>query len=223
MFDKTVQVAGIASLQEARMLLDCGVDYLGFPLHLDVHEQDVSEHDAREIIRRTGADRAVVITYLSSARDVYDLLEALGAMTVQLHGFIEPAELATLRRARPEVTVIKSIVIRPGAALDLRELLRRFEPYVDAFITDTFDPISGASGATGNTHDWALSRRVARASTRPVILGGGLRPDNVTAAIRKVLPAAVDVHTGVEDRDGRKSKRRTEQFVRATRAAFASA
>jgi len=93
---------------------------------------------------------------------------------------------------------------------------------VDAFITDTFDPATGASGATGKTHDWTVSRRLVERSPKPVILAGGLTPGNVRNAIRKVRPAGVDVHTGVEGSDGRKRRDLVRTFVAEARAGFAS-
>ena len=78
----------------------------------------------------------------------------------------------------------------------------RLAPLVDCFITDTFDPSTGARGATGKTHDWAVSRRLVEASPKPVILAGGLHPGNLGEAVRGVRPAGVDVHTGIEEPDG---------------------
>jgi phosphoribosylanthranilate isomerase len=84
---------------------------------------------------------------------------------------------------------------------------------VDAFITDTYDPTTGRSGATGKTHAWGVSRRLVELSPKPVILAGGLTPENVRAAVLAVRPAGVDVHTGVEGPDGRKAPRLVEHFV----------
>jgi phosphoribosylanthranilate isomerase len=91
---------------------------------------------------------------------------------------------------------------------------------VDAYITDTFDPETGASGATGKTHDWRVSRRVVGQSPRPVILAGGLTPANVRDAILAVRPAGVDAHTGLEDASGRKSGEKVKKFVGGAREAF---
>jgi len=93
-------------------------------------------------------------------------------------------------------------------------------PLVDAFITDTFDPATGASGATGRTHDWNISRRLVEISRRPVLLAGGLAPDNVAEAIRRVRPAGVDSHTGVEDSAGRKDRDKVSRFVAEARRAL---
>ena len=89
---------------------------------------------------------------------------------------------------------------------------------MDGFITDTYAPETGASGATGRTHDWAVSRRLVQLSPKPVILAGGLTPANVRQAIATVGPAGVDVHTGVEDASGRKDRGKVLAFVAAARA-----
>jgi phosphoribosylanthranilate isomerase len=98
--------------------------------------------------------------------------------------------------------------------------VQRYGPSVDAFITDTFDPTTGASGATGRVHDWDISRRLVEVSNTPVILAGGLTAKNVRRAIHAVRPAGVDVHTGIEGRDGRKRHDLTKRFVQEAQAGF---
>ena len=95
-----------------------------------------------------------------------------------------------------------------------------FAPWIGAFITDTFDPSSGASGATGKTHDWKISRRIVQSSPKPVILAGGLHPKNIEEAIHRVRPAGVDVHSGVENQQGFKEYVKVQQFVTRARHAF---
>jgi phosphoribosylanthranilate isomerase len=102
----------------------------------------------------------------------------------------------------------------------LLELVTHTTLYVDAYITDTFDPPTGASGATGKNHDWRVSRQLVRQSPRPVILAGGLNPGNVRDAILAVRPAGVDAHTGLEDVSGRKSEERVRKFVSEAQEAF---
>jgi phosphoribosylanthranilate isomerase len=205
------------------MLVDCGVDYLGFPLKLPVHKEDLSVDDARAVVKRIGGARAIVITYLDNARDVRDLVEHVGAKAVQLHGAIERVELSTLRAMMPELVVIKSLVIGRDISAASGAAVSLVEDAVDAYITDTYDPVTGAAGATGKTHDWEISRNIVKSSGRPVILAGGLTPLNVAEAIRRVRPAAVDSHTGVEGVSGRKSRTRVVRFIANARAAFDSA
>ena len=70
------------------------------------------------------------------------------------------------------------------------------------------------------THDWEVSRRLVEYSPKPIILAGGLDPDNVRDAILQVGPAGVDAHTGVEGADGRKSHALVTRFVAAARDGF---
>lgn len=217
-----IQVAGIVDAKEAAMLAESGVDWLGFPLRLTINEPDLSEADAAEIIAGIAApQRAVVITYERTADDILSLCRQIGVRTVQLHAEVDLAELRELKRRHPDLHVIKSLVVRPDNIRQLRESVARTHEYVDTYITDTFDPTSGAEGATGLTHDWRISAELVRHSPRPVILAGGLRPDNVAAAIEHVRPAGVDAHTGLEAPDGRKDPEKVRRFVTAARAAFA--
>src|SRR6185503_19707235 len=140
------------------------------------------------------------------------LAAALGVAAVQLHGPVARPEIARLRALAPDLLVIKSLVVRPDNADALVDDVAELGPHVDAFITDTYDPATGASGATGRTHDWTVSARLVEISPRPVILAGGLTPRNVAAAVARVRPAGVDVHTGVEGPDGRKRRDLVEEF-----------
>lgn len=139
---------------------------------------------------------------------------------MQLHGAIAVEELARIRAAAPSLRIIKSLVVRGDNLGELQRSIAASAPYVDAYITDSFDPASGAEGATGLTHDWAVDRALVATSPRPVILAGGLTADNVGEAIRRVRPAGVDVHTGIEGADGRKDPELTRRFVTEARRAF---
>lgn len=219
-----VQIAGIRDEAEAGLLVECGVDWLGFPLRLPVHAPDVSEGEAARIIRGIPFPaRAVLITYLDDAGEIAAFARKLGVRIVQLHGDIGVAALERLKTIDPELSIVKSLVVGRSDVAGLEAGLRVLSPFADAFITDTFDPASGAWGATGKTHDWEISRRLVEVSPRPVILAGGLTPENVAEAIRRVRPAGVDSHTGVEDASGRKSRDRVIRFVAKAREAFGPA
>lgn len=214
-----VQIAGVHDLEEAELLLACGVDFLGLPLRLPDGREDLSEAAAVDLFAAlAGRMQRVLITYQTEARDIATFADLLGCEWVQLHGPAAPAAAAQLRALRPSLGLIKALVV---GADDVDETLDAWTPHVDAFITDTFDPATGRRGATGLRHDWAASRAVVERSEVPVILAGGLDADNVAAAVAAVGPAAVDAHTRVEGADGRKDAQQVRRFVEAAREAFA--
>ena len=221
--DDAIHVAGIIDAVEAELLIACGVRNLGFPFVLGYHEEDLSVDAAAAIVSRfRGRATFFLITYLDRAADIVALCGKLGVQTVQLHGDVDIGELEALRRAEPALRIIKSLIVRSDNEETLRRTVARFAPHVDIFITDTFDPETGASGATGKTHDWQVSQRLVELSPKPVILAGGLTVSNVREAIETVRPAGVDVHTGIEFEDGRKGRDLTLRFVAEARAGFAS-
>jgi len=217
-----VQIAGVRDADEARRLCDLGVDWLGFPFRLDHHGEDLSEEEAREIIADLPASvTPVLITYLTEAEEILELSRFLGTRLVQLHGRVEADLGRQLRRASPELGLIRSLIVKPGGVAELEEALRAWTPWADYFLTDSYDPETGASGATGKVHDWETSRELVRKAKKPLILAGGLNPDNVAEAIRQVHPAGVDSHTGVENKLGAKEASKVEAFLTAARQAFA--
>lgn len=216
-----VQVAGIIDDAEAHMLCEAGVDWLGFPLRLPSGNDDISEEDAAKIIAGLPAPhRGVLISYLTVAEEIAEFCRSLGVSAVQLHGDVDDAELHSLKTTAPDLYVLKSLVVRSDNATELLDQVDRTAPFVDMFITDTFDPRTGAKGATGLLHDWSVSAELVARSPKPLMMAGGLSPDNVADAIRQVRPAAVDAHSLLEGGDGRKDASKVRQFVTRARAAF---
>jgi len=220
-FTKFIQVAGVIDLTEAEMLINCGVNFLGFPLRLPVNKEDCTEAEAASIIAKT-RDRvkSIAITYLNEADEIIEFCRKLNVEIIQLHGNIPINELQKLKSTAPELSIIKSLVMKSGNIDELENLVTLIQDFVDAFITDTYDPSTGASGATGKTHDWNLSRRLVELSSKPVILAGGINHLNVYEAMMAVKPAGVDTHTGVEGIAGRKDFAKVKKFVEETKRAF---
>jgi phosphoribosylanthranilate isomerase len=216
-----IQIAGVRDHQEATLLCRAPITHLGFPLRLPDGREELSEADAQEIISTLDARvTAVLITYLDKSPEIIEVADYLGVGGVQLHGPIAEREVARLHSQCPHLFLIKSLIVRGETVGDLAAEVSRFHPFVDAFITDTYDPTTGRSGATGKTHAWGVSRRLVELSPKPAILAGGLTSQNVRAAVLGVRPAGVDVHTGVEGPDGRKVPRLVEHFVAEAQAAF---
>jgi phosphoribosylanthranilate isomerase len=139
--DNSIQIAGVIDAAEAQMLQQCGVRYLGFPLRLTVHREDLTESEAAMIIKSLVSPvSGVLITYLDEANEIAAFCHALGARIVQLHGEIDRDELKRLKTLDPTLTVIKSLVVGMHDDKTLEAMVRKLSPFVNAFITDTFDP-----------------------------------------------------------------------------------
>lgn len=217
-----VHIAGVIDRAEADLLIECGVNQIGLPFVLGHHKEDLRRADAAAIVGALGRRATFfLISYLDSASSVVALCRELGVGKVQLHGAIPPEEVIALRSAWPDLYIIKSLIVRKCNAHELQREVDLYSPTVDAFITDTFDPATGATGATGKSHDWQISAALVQRTARPMILAGGLTADNVRAAIAQVKPAAVDVHTGVEGYDGRKQRHLVERFLAEAGVGFA--
>lgn len=218
-----IQVAGIIDQAEAELMLESGIEWLGFPLRLPSGKDDISESDAISIIKGLSEPQAgVLISYMTDAEEVSGYCSELGVKAVQLHGDITVEQMKKLRELRPDLFLLKSLVVKEDNAEELLEIVDTMADFVDMFITDTFNPKTGAKGATGLTHNWDVSAELVKRSVKPLMMAGGLTPENVADAIHKVKPAAVDSHTGLEGSDGRKDAIKVKKFINEAKKAFAA-
>jgi phosphoribosylanthranilate isomerase len=213
-----IKICGIREAETASALADVGVDAIGLNF-CESSPRFVDEQIAAEIVALLPREVTPVGVFVNhTAGEIRRLCRACGLETVQLHGD-EPASLiAELREFR----VIRAV--RTGgdfvmlAATHLAECRALgTEPW--AWLVDARSP--QAYGGTGETVDWdslVPSRRQAEGP--PLILAGGLTPDNVAAAVRTVRPWGVDVASGVESSPAVKDLRLIEAFVRRTRSAY---
>lgn len=215
-----VQIAGVSSLDEALLCAGVGATALGFTLALPsgVHDGLTVAKTAKIIKRLPPRILPVVITYLRDADSAADLANQVGAGAVQFHGGMPEPELQRFRRLCPGLKTIGLVTVKDESSIQSAASFR--PPFWDAVILDSFHPETGRTGATGLTHDWAVSAAVARRSPLPVILAGGLNPDNVAYAIAIVRPYGVDAHTGLENPDGARNFDKIRAFVTASRAAL---
>jgi phosphoribosylanthranilate isomerase len=221
LLNNIIQIAGVIDLEEALMLVDHQVEYIGFPLRLKDGREDISEEDARLIISKIKPQsKPVLITYLEKSKEISEFCKYLDVDIIQLHGEIELNEIKYLKGSSPNLLVIKSLIVKENNMEELSHDINIFSQYADLFITDTYDRVTGRTGATGKAHDWEISSKIVELSPKPVILAGGLNPNNVREAILKVKPAGVDSHTGVESPDGKKSLGLVREFVTEAQKGF---
>lgn len=196
-----VKICGITNWPDARAACDAGAAALGFNFY-EPSPRAVSPAAAWKILRRLPPFVEPVGVFVNWTPDaVLSLADALQLTSVQLHGEETPRDVAACARRR---RVIKAFRVGPGFSL---AGLRRYSAAA-AFLLDAAR--AGQYGGTGQTTDWSLAGQAAR--SRRIILAGGLTPENVAEAIRRVRPYAVDVASGVESRPGRKDPGKLRAF-----------
>ena len=205
-----VKICGMTLLEDVIAAATAGADSVGFLVGLDYESEDgLQPTAAANLVRRTPADiLTVLVTHASTPDRIRTLVDEVRPRVVQVHGSFASSDLPQLMNEFPDVSWIRAIHSEDDGSLD--EALRAAHLF-DAILLDTR---SGKRiGGTGKTHDWQISRKIREALDKPVILAGGLTPDNVVEAIRTVRPHGVDVNTGISERRGVKSAPRVAAFV----------
>lgn len=217
-----VKICGITTLDDALAAVEAGADLLGFNFYPKSTRFIEPATCARlvDALRRHGAKVTLVGVFVNAApATVAHCLDVCNLDYAQLHGDEPPENLATLapwafKAIRPSSTEeAKRLALRyvPPAADGCETLVS--DPPRPAFLLDAAAP--GQFGGSGQVADWAMARVLAR--RWPLLLAGGLRSDNVAAAIAAVRPWGVDVASGVESQPGRKGVALMQAFIQAAR------
>lgn len=223
-----VQIYAFTRVDQALQAAEMGVDQIGFVAgkYGIVHGELTFPEARRMCAALSGSAQCVALTMASDVDEILRMVEAVGPDIV--HISTEPEvvglrEMESLRRRLPgSVRLMKAIPVdneRGGAtALDLAQ---GYAALADILLLDTSVIGMPGVGATGQTHDWNISRRIVQAVGIPVILAGGLTPENVAEAIRVVAPAGVDSNTATNlpGSPVEKDMKRVKAFVQAARAA----
>jgi phosphoribosylanthranilate isomerase len=211
-----VKVCGLTNLTDAETAVELGAWALGM-IFYEGSPRRCSGEAARQIVARFRRRAELCGVFVNAPLErVAAVVDELGLSMIQLHGDEGPSFCAEAAR-RSGARVIKAAQV--SAAGDVRDL-ERF--HVDFHLLDARAEAAGRRelrGGTGETFDWALL--AARRSAVPLVLGGGLRAENVGEAIAVAHPFAVDTASGTEAAPGRKDPERLRAFfdaVERTRA-----
>jgi len=207
-----VKICGLTSYEDAAAAVEAGADMLGFnfypPSPRCIHPEDCRAWVAR--LRAAFSQRVVMVGVFvnASAAEVQAILDICGLDLAQLSGDESPETLQALGERAFKA-------LRPASPQDLTASVSRYPlcSTLPTWLIDAFRP--GEYGGTGQTADWSLARELARQF--PVMLAGGLRPENVDQAIAQVRPWGVDVASGVEYAPGCKDHDKMAAFIQAAR------
>jgi phosphoribosylanthranilate isomerase len=198
-----IKICGITSREDALAAVAAGADALGFVFY-GASPRAISPVQAAEIIGGLPPFVTTVGLFVNADRATIEATVAnCGLDVIQLHGDESPQDClyAACR-------VVKALRIRDAASLE-----RAADYAVSGLLLDAWS--EKVYGGSGEAFDWTLLKDFA--GQHPVILAGGLTPDNVAEAIRLVRPYAVDVSTGVELSPGKKDLQKMAEFIRQVR------
>ena len=200
------KICGITRERDLAVAVEAGADAIGLIT-------DVSVDTPREIEPTTAADLAaatppfvtsVLVTMPQSPGRAVELAQAINPDAIQLYGEFNDDDVRFVR-AETGAKVI------PAVDYDERDRAFELSAAADALLIDSTED---GGGGTGETGDWDATRDLVRELSTPVVLAGGLTPENVGRAVRTVQPYAVDVASGVEAEGGRKDPDAVRTFVR---------
>jgi phosphoribosylanthranilate isomerase len=201
-----VKICGITNAADALAAIDVGANLLGFNFY-SKSPRHITEAEAAKIRPQLPKKvDAVGIFVNAPPADVAALCKLLKLDAVQLHGDESPKTVAEVARSIP---VYKAFRVEPDFPLGT------LDEYPEAFAFLFDAAYTGQYGGTGRTTDWDVARRAAVG--RRIILAGGLKVENVAAAVRIVRPYGIDVASGVESKPGKKDHGRMREFIEEVR------
>ncbi len=207
-----VKICGITSLEDALAAVEAGADMLGFNFY-PPSPRCISPETCAEIVRALPPSGVVKVGVFVNAEPetIRRVMQIGGLDLAQLSGDEPPEVLAALSGR-----AFKALRPKDGAAL--RSGLERYTAHdgAPAWLVDAYRP--GEYGGTGHAADWGLAADLA--ARVPILLAGGLRPENVAEAVAQVRPWGVDVASGVETEPGKKDHAGMALFVRNAKTAL---
>ena len=215
-----IKVCCIGSVEEAQLAIRYGAAALGL---VSAMPSGPGVIDEMLIAAIAGQVPPPIATFLlTSSQDPATIIaqqRRCRTNTIQLVDSLPRGAYARLREALPGIALVQVIHIAGSELVDAGSAMA-VAPYVDALLLDSGNPTLAVKelGGTGRTHNWAVSRQIVAAVDKPVFLAGGLRPENVSEAIRTVQPFGVDVCSGLRT-NGRLDESKLAAFVAAVAAA----
>jgi len=206
-----IKMCGTTCIEDAQAAVHAGVDALGF-IFVPKSPRNVSSQQAADIIAGLPPFISRVGVFVNnSLAEIQRIVDQCGLNHVQLHGD-EPAQLCVdLKTWNKSCSICKAFRIGEGSPpLKLND----YSQVIDSILFDTY--VKDIEGGTGKCFNWELINSLQR--EKPIILAGGLNPDNIVAALKKVAPYAIDINSGIEKAPGIKDHTKLHKLVLQVRA-----
>lgn len=209
-----VKICCISSLEEAGTAIRFGASALGLVGNMPSGPGVISDELIAEIAHSVPPPVSTfLLTSETDANAIIHHQRKVRTNTVQIVDALQSGTYSEIRRSLPGVKLVQVIHVTDESSVDEAQ---QIAPDVDAILLDSGNPKLAVKelGGTGRTHNWELSRRIVESVPVPVFLAGGLRPDNVRAAIEAVQPFGLDLCSGVRT-EGKLDPYKLEQFFKA--------
>jgi phosphoribosylanthranilate isomerase len=213
-----IKICGLKTLQDALFAHHAGADALGFVIDVPVNTpRKISSQEAQSIISKLPPYALTVgVVMPSDIQSSLRIIKKTEVDALQIHGN-SPATMIRELKEKTRIKIIRSvpIAIDTDVTASINEIEKYIESGIGAILLDTKGEEN--AGGTGQKHDWSKSREIKESINCPIILAGGLTPENVADAIRVVEPYAVDVASGVESSPGIKNHQKIMDFIQNVR------
>jgi len=210
-----IKICGIKTEHDLTVAINAGADAVGFITDVPVDSpRKITLAEASRMISKVPVFvTSVLVIMPENAQHAVRMIHAAKPAAVQIHNALPLSELVTIRKTG--VKLIKTIPVSRDSSSDtLIMQVKELSGIVDAVLLDT--ALDGKTGGTGMQHNWEVSSKVVLNSAIPVILAGGLKPENVREAAGCVRPYAVDTASGVET-GGKKDEKKVLDFIKNAR------
>jgi len=205
-----VKICGITREEDLAVAVAAGADAVGFLVGVSSSPRNLTLERAERFLKQVPVFvDSVVVTVPDSIDSLVKIYDRLRPIAIQIHGE-KPFEASVIREKIRGAHLIKTVYVKTA---NTAESVREDSKAFDAILLDSFT--SGQYGGTGRVHDWELSKQIKQiVEPTPLILAGGLKPENVKDAILTVQPYAVDVASGVESRPAVKDPKKVYEFIK---------
>lgn len=204
-----VQIYEINNPKLAKEISEAGIDHIGVLVGNGKYPREIPIKKAKEIFASvSNKSKKVALTLSNNLEEIFEIVDKLKPDILHLgidENLLPLTKVKQIREKYPELKIMRAVAVMGKESV---ELAKSYEGLADFLLLDTY---KSQLGATGQTHDWNVSKEIVDTVKIPIILAGGLGPDNVAEAIEKVKPAGVDSKTktdkvGSDEKDIEKIK-----------------
>jgi phosphoribosylanthranilate isomerase len=220
--DVIVQVYGVTTVEDAVGVNALRPDNVGVVLDEGIDTWDsVDERTLRRVVAELSDVEVVGLSLSTDSERVRRTVATVEPSIVHLARAVNGLGVDAVARLRADLDPVQVMVTIPVRNAESVDVARRYAEVADYLLLDSVHPTTGVVGATGLTHDWSWSQQIVAVASVPVILAGGLGPDNVRDAINAVRPEGVDSETNTSRSDDRRRKDldKVRQFIALARGA----